>query len=108
MSPIVVTESGAFVSSQLGLILNPTSEGFPAQLDIANGAYGPKQADFPPPAPKPAYASSYDTEGSIATDPAHYENREITVSLWVVGNSSAAVEQSLNGLYKMVGQINRE
>jgi hypothetical protein len=94
---------------RVGLVLNPTSDGFPAELDIGDGSvYAPRAAAFPPPAPKPAYASSYDTEGSVSSDEAHYENREITVSMWVSGGGAPDVEEALNDLYRMVGQINRE
>lgn len=96
----------------LGLVLNPTSDPLvthTAQLDIADGTvYRAQEAAFPPPSPKPAYASSYDTEGSIATDPAHYENREITVKLLVCGSSTSTLEVALNNLTKMVGLINSE
>lgn len=105
--PIVVTESSA--ASQVGLILNPTSDGFAAELNIGDGAvYKPKGLAFPPPNPSPAYASSYDTEGSVSSDEAHYENREIVISLWVFGSSAGGLELALNDLYRMVGQVNRE
>lgn len=94
-----------------GAVLNPTSDGFPAQLDIhdaANGYQVLEPAEFPPPQPKPAYATSYDTEGSAAIEEAHYENRQISLKVRVYGTSSATLEAKLNALYKMVGQINRE
>jgi hypothetical protein len=104
--PIVIdTTPGTAV----GLVLNPTTDGFPAELDIGDGlVYQPKAAAFPPPSPKPAYASSYDTEGSVSSDEAHYENREITISMWVSGGGAPDVEEAMNDLYRMVGQINRE
>ncbi len=96
----------------LGLVLNPTSDPLvthTAQLDIAEGTtYKAQEAQFPPPAPKPAYASSYDTEGSVATDAAHYENREITIKLLVVGTSTSTLETALTNLTHMVGLINSE
>jgi hypothetical protein len=94
---------------QVGLVLNPTSDGFPTELNIGDGlTYAPKAAAFPPPTPRPAYASSYDTEGSIASDEAHYDNREITIAMWVSGGGAPDVEEALNDLAKMVGQVNRE
>lgn len=108
MTPIIVSEPGAAVETTIGLILNPTSDGYPAELDLMSGAFSVKSLDVPPPAPKPAYASSYDTEGSVATDEAHYENREITIGMWVRANTVIELEGALNALYNMVGQFNRE
>lgn len=94
-----------------GAVLNATTDGYAAQLDIHNNTNGYQvlvPAEFPPPQPKPAYATSYDTEGSIATEEAHYENRTISLKVRVFGTTAANYETRLNALYKMVGQINRE
>jgi hypothetical protein len=94
-----------------GAILNPTSDGFPVQLNIHDEASGyqiQSPAEVPPPAPKPVYASSYDTDGAIPADAAHYENRQISLNVRVFGTSHATLESRLNALYNMVGQINRE
>jgi hypothetical protein len=100
------------------VVLNPTSDPLTdstAELDLSNGALANgvgyrllEGLAFPPPQPQPVYASSYYTDGSIATDPAHYENRTITIPLRVGGSTAADLETKLNALYKQVGQINRE
>jgi hypothetical protein len=100
------------------VVLNPTSDPLTdstAELDLSSGSVANgvgyrllEGLAFPPPQPQPVYASSYDTDGSISSDPAHYENRTITVPLRVGGSTAADLETKLNALYKQIGQINRE
>jgi hypothetical protein len=52
--------------------------------------------------------SSYDTEGSVSSDEAHYENREITIGLHIVAASASALETAITDVQKHVGKINRE
>lgn len=100
-----------------GVILNPTSDPLRtnvAQLDISNGAatgIGYRllaPAEFPPPKTNPIHASSFSTEGAVATDVAHYDNREINLQVRVTGSSAADLESKLGALYQMLGQINRK
>jgi len=92
----------------LGIVLNPTSEGHPVQLDVNDGAgYRLMAHDCPPPPLSATYAGSADTEGEI---PVHlkYGNRKIRDTVRVYGSSAADLEAKLAALSRQIGQFNRE
>lgn len=102
MSP-TVTATGL-----LPVVFDPDS---PDALDVNDGVGYVVHADLsmPPPAAKPQYASSVDTEGSIPVpDSVHYDNREIGITIRVYGDSDLEVEDRLATLYQRLGRIHRQ
>src|SRR5687767_1894213 len=88
----------------LPIVFDPDTD----PLDINDGVGYRVHAELSlePPANKPVYASSHDTEGAIPASEAHYENREIGLKVRVYGNEDE-VEDRLAALYRKLGQVQR-
>lgn len=77
-------------------------------LDVNDGIVYATRADIsvPPPQPKPIYATSFATEGSVPASEAHYENRDISFTVRCYGSDELELESAIGEIYRRLGQIN--